>query len=99
MTITAAFGATSPTSRLGACSIERRTPGSRDVSIKILYCGVCHSDLHAIRNHPHTRFPCVPGHEIIGKVVAVGDEVKRFMPGDHVGVGTIIDSCGECENC
>ena len=99
MTATAAFAAASSTSPIAPYSIQRRSPGPRDVVIEILYCGVCHSDLHTIRHHQGTHFPCVPGHEIVGQVVSAGSQVERFGPGDHVGVGTIIDSCGECENC
>lgn len=99
MTATAAYAAVSPASPLAPYSIDRRAPGPRDVAIQILYCGVCHSDLHAVRHDKGTRFPCVPGHEIVGKVVAVGSAVTRFAPGDQVGVGTVVDSCGECETC
>src|SRR5690348_3400280 len=80
--------------------IERRAPGARDVQIEILYCGVCHSDLHTARNEWHnTQYPCVPGHEIVGKVSAVGNEVKGFKVGDTVGVGCLVGSCGHCAAC
>src|SRR5690606_22959410 len=76
------------------------TPGPRDVQIAISYCGVCHSDLHQVRAEwAGTRFPCVPGHEIVGKVAAVGAEVSEFRPGDLVGVGCIVDSCRQCAEC
>ncbi len=81
-------------------AIERRTPGAHDVQIEILFCGVCHSDLHQARNEwKNTRYPCVPGHEIVGRVTAVGNEVKKFRVGDTVGVGCMVDSCGHCEAC
>ena len=79
---------------------ERRTPGPGDVQIDILYCGVCHSDLHTARNDwGNTLFPSVPGHEIIGRVAAVGDQVDRFKVGDMVGVGCMVDSCQHCSPC
>lgn len=79
---------------------ERRAPRDEDVTIEILYCGVCHSDLHLARDHGgFTTFPIVPGHEIIGRVTAVGSAVARFNVGDHVGVGCMVDSCGTCGNC
>ncbi|HET7611865.1 MAG TPA: NAD(P)-dependent alcohol dehydrogenase [Rhodanobacteraceae bacterium] len=80
--------------------IERRAPRARDVQIEILYCGVCHSDLHTARNEWHnTQYPCVPGHEIVGRVTAIGNEVKGFKVGDTVGVGCMVDSCGHCRPC
>lgn len=79
---------------------SRRDPGPHDVLIEILYCGVCHSDLHQIRNEWHeTIYPIVPGHEIVGRVVRTGNAVTRFKPGDLAGVGVFVDSCRECENC
>ncbi|HYA86128.1 MAG TPA: NAD(P)-dependent alcohol dehydrogenase [Nitrospirota bacterium] len=82
---------------------ERRDQRPDDVAIEILYCGVCHSDLHTVRNDwaswfP-TTYPVVPGHEIIGRVTSVGKDVKRFKPGDHVGVGCMVDSCQKCSAC
>jgi uncharacterized zinc-type alcohol dehydrogenase-like protein len=82
---------------------DRRDPRPDDVAIEILYCGVCHSDLHTVRNDwaswfP-TTYPVVPGHEIIGRVTSVGNDVKRFKPGDHVGVGCMVDSCQKCSAC
>lgn len=81
-------------------SIERRKVGSKDVNISILYCGICHSDLHQARNEwKNTLYPCVPGHEILGRVTEVGDKVTRFNVGDVVGVGCMVDSCRTCEAC
>ena len=98
--VTRAFAAQSPTSPLGPHTIERREPGPHDVKIDILYCGVCHSDLHTARGEwDGTKYPCVPGHEIVGKVVAVGAHVSRYKIGDRVGVGCMVDSCRECESC
>jgi alcohol dehydrogenase (NADP+) len=97
---TKAFSAASPTSPLGATTIERRQPTATDVQIKILYCGVCHSDLHFARDEWHfTQYPAVPGHEIVGTVTAVGSGVKKFKVGDSVGVGCLVDSCRTCTNC
>ncbi len=79
---------------------ERRDPRSDDLTIEILYCGVCHSDLHQARdNWSNSIYPMVPGHEIIGRVIAVGPDVTRFSQGDHVGVGCMVDSCLECDAC
>src|SRR5476649_958019 len=81
-------------------TFERRAPGADDVQIDILYCGVCHSDLHTARNEWHnTLYPSVPGHEIVGRVTAVGADVKKFKVGDLAGVGCMVDSCRKCENC
>ncbi|MCA1581339.1 MAG: NAD(P)-dependent alcohol dehydrogenase [Acidobacteria bacterium] len=80
--------------------IPRREPGPRDVSIEILYCGVCHSDIHQVRDEwGGSLFPLVPGHEIAGRVIDAGGDVRRFKPGDAVGVGCFVDSCRECEAC
>lgn len=93
----AAFSATDP---LKPFQLERRTPKSTDVVIEILFCGVCHSDIHTARNEwPGTRYPCVPGHEIVGKVKAIGPSVTRFAVGDRVGVGCMVDSCRTCASC
>jgi len=99
-TRTSAFAAQSATSPLAALSIERRDPGPRDVQIEILYCGVCHSDLHTARGEwPGVVYPVVPGHEIVGRVTAVGKEIKAFRPGDLAAVGCLVDSCRGCPNC
>lgn len=95
-----AIGANAATEPLHAMDITRRIPGANDVSIDIAYCGVCHSDLHQVRSEwAGTLFPCVPGHEIVGRVSAVGSKVTRFAPGDAVGVGCVVDSCRSCEDC
>lgn len=95
-----AYGAHAGDRPLEALTIERREPGAQDVSIEIAYCGVCHSDLHTVRAEwGGTLFPCVPGHEIVGTVNAVGSEVTRFKVGDTVGVGCMVDSCGHCGSC
>ena len=94
------FAANGPRSALGPMRFERRNPGPQDVAIEILYCGVCHSDLHQVRNDwGNTIYPCVPGHEIVGRVVRVGEEVTKFHQGDRVGVGALVDSCRECDAC
>jgi uncharacterized zinc-type alcohol dehydrogenase-like protein len=95
-----AFGALAADKPLEAMNIERREPGPRDVQIAIKYCGVCHSDLHTVRAEwSGTLFPCVPGHEIVGHVTAVGADVSRFKFGDAVGVGCMVASCGHCHSC
>ncbi|MBL7707082.1 MAG: NAD(P)-dependent alcohol dehydrogenase [Taibaiella sp.] len=95
-----AYGNQSATAPLGALNIERRALNADDVSIEILYCGVCHSDIHTARSEwGPARYPVVPGHEIIGKVTAVGDAVSRFKTGDVVGVGCMVDSCQHCDAC
>lgn len=100
MTSTLAYAATASTAALAPFSIERRAPGDEDVAIDILYCGVCHSDLHTARNEwNNTLYPCVPGHEIVGRVTAVGSRVKKFKLGDTVGVGCLVDSCLHCQPC
>jgi uncharacterized zinc-type alcohol dehydrogenase-like protein len=97
---TKAFAAPGATAPLAAATIERRQPGATDVQIQILYCGVCHSDLHFARNEWHfTQYPAVPGHEIVGKVTATGKGVKKFKVGDTVGVGCLVDSCRTCPEC
>ncbi|MCK9608732.1 MAG: NAD(P)-dependent alcohol dehydrogenase [Methylomonas sp.] len=79
---------------------ERRAPGSSDVLIEILYCGVCHSDIHQARNEwKRTSYPVVPGHEIIGRVIEVGSAVSTFLAGEFVGVGCMVDACGSCPDC
>src|SRR5882757_7934239 len=97
---TKAFAVQSATTPFAPHTIERRAPGPKDVAIEILFCGVCHSDLHTARGEwPGTQYPCVPGHEIIGKVMAVGKEASRFKPGQIVGVGCMVDSCRTCAQC
>ncbi len=97
---TKAWGAHAGDKPLEAMDIERRTPGARDVQIEIAYCGVCHSDLHTVRSEwGGTRYPCVPGHEIVGTVTAVGDAVTAFKLGDTVGVGCLVGSCQRCASC
>ncbi|WP_316848884.1 NAD(P)-dependent alcohol dehydrogenase [Pedobacter agri] len=95
-----AYGNASATEKLDQMNITRRALTSHDVEIEILYCGVCHSDLHIARNEWHsTIYPCVPGHEIIGKVTNIGSHVGKFSVGSIVGVGCLVDSCQECQNC
>src|SRR6202040_4291264 len=98
-----AFAAQSATSPLAPLSIQRRSPRSQDVQIEILYCGVCHSDLHQARNEWQsvmpTVYPCVPGHEIVGRVVKTGSAVKKLKAGDIAAVGCMVDSCRKCGNC
>ncbi len=100
MTSVKAYGAPAADQPLAPISIDRREPGPDDVEIKILYCGVCHSDIHTARNEwGGTVYPAVPGHEIVGKVTRVGSNVSRFKEGDTVGVGCFVDSCMHCSNC
>jgi uncharacterized zinc-type alcohol dehydrogenase-like protein len=97
---TKAYAAQTATSALAPVSIERREPGPHDVHIDILYCGVCHSDLHQARNEWHnTIYPCVPGHEIVGRVTKVGAHVTKFKEGDLAAVGCMVDSCRTCTSC
>ncbi|MFT3953942.1 MAG: NAD(P)-dependent alcohol dehydrogenase [Piscinibacter sp.] len=94
------YAAHSPTGRLGLFSFDRRSPRADDVVIEVLYCGVCHSDLHNVRNDwGNAQYPMVPGHEIVGRVLEVGPEVTRFKAGDRVGVGCMVDSCRSCAAC
>src|SRR5690554_7121360 len=93
----AAFNAVDP---LGPYTIERRDLSPKDILIKIEYCGVCHSDLHTAKSDwGSTNYPAVPGHEIVGRVEAVGKEVTRFKAGDVVGVGCMVESCKHCHSC
>ena len=98
-----AYSASSASSPLVPTTISRRDPTEHDVQIEILFCGVCHSDLHAVRDEwsefMATEYPIVPGHEIVGRVTQVGSAVTRFKPGDIAGVGCMVDSDGTCENC
>jgi uncharacterized zinc-type alcohol dehydrogenase-like protein len=95
-----AYAAQSAAAALDLFAIQRRDVGVHDVQMEILFCGVCHSDLHQVRNEWNmTVYPCVPGHEIVGRVTGVGSEVKKFKEGDLVGVGCMVDSCRTCSSC
>ncbi|MGC8539829.1 MAG: NAD(P)-dependent alcohol dehydrogenase [Phycisphaerae bacterium] len=98
-----AYSAASATAALGGTTIQRREPTDQDVQIEILFCGVCHSDLHQVRNEwsevMPTVYPCVPGHEIVGRVTKVGAAVKKFKAGDLAAVGCMVDSDGTCPHC
>lgn len=95
-----AYAAKSAEKPLEPYQIDRRAPEADDVEIEILYCGVCHSDIHTARGEwGGTMYPVVPGHEIVGKVTNIGSNVSRFKIGDTVGVGCFVDSCGHCKNC
>lgn len=100
MSSTKAYAARAANSPLASFSFDRREPTPNDVQLDILFCGVCHSDLHTVRDEwCGTTYPCVPGHEIIGRVVKVGADVKKFREGDLAGVGCLVDSCRTCGNC
>ena len=100
MISTKAYAAPAAASKLEPYNFERRDPGPHDVLIDILYCGVCHTDIHFINNDwGFSIFPMVPGHEIVGRVAAVGDHVTKFKTGDMAGVGCLVDSCRECDYC
>ena len=103
MNPTKAYSAAGATSPLAPDTIQRREPTEHDVAIEILYCGICHSDLHTVRNEwasvMPTTYPCVPGHEIVGRVTAVGAAVGTFKEGDLVGVGCLVDSDHSCSAC
>src|ERR1700741_880688 len=98
-----AYSAASATSPLASTTIPRRNPTEHDVQIEILFCGICHSDLHQARNEwsglMPTVYPCVPGHEIVGRVTKVGSAVTKFKPGDLAAVGCLVDSDGTCPEC
>ncbi len=100
---TKAYSATSATSPMASTTITRRDLTEHDVQIEILFCGICHSDLHTVRNEwkevVPTVYPCVPGHEIVGRVTKVGSAVKKFKPGDLAAVGCMVDSDGTCPEC
>ncbi len=97
---TKAYAALSATTALAQFEIDRREPGPLDVAIDILFCGVCHSDIHQVRGEwKNSQFPMVPGHEIVGRVARVGDKVTTVLPGDLVGVGCLVDSCRTCRPC
>ena len=94
------FAAPSPTKPLEYYEFERREPTTTDVEISVHYCGVCHSDIHTARGDwGEITYPCIPGHEIVGIVSRVGSAVTKFKPGDRVGVGCMVNSCGKCEAC
>jgi len=94
------YAAFDPTRPLAPYAFERRALRGNDVAMEILYCGVCHSDLHTARDDwGWSYYPIVPGHEIVGRVIGVGDEVTRYQVGDHVAVGCMVDSCMECDQC
>src|SRR6266852_1245886 len=98
-----AYAAPSATRPLAPFTLSRRSPRPQDIQIEILYCGVCHSDLHQVRNEwkevMPTVYPCVPGHEIVGRVLKVGSAVKKFKEGDIAAVGCMVDSCRKCSSC
>ena len=97
---TPAYGARAAKVSLASMTIERRDPGPRDVEIEILYCGICHSDVHKVNDDwGTTHFPVVPGHEIVGRIVSRGAKASRFHEDDLVGVGCIVDSCRACSEC
>lgn len=94
------YAAQDPKSSLTPFSFERRDPGPKDVVVDIAFCGICHSDIHQVRDEwANSMYPMVPGHEIVGKVAAVGSDVTRFKVGDLAGVGVTVDTCMQCENC
>ena len=100
MLTTRGYAAKSATLPLEPFSFDRREPRPSDVLIEIMYCGVCHSDIHTVRNEwGGTIYPVVPGHEIVGRVLSVGSDVTRFAAGDIAGVGCFVDSCRECDSC
>jgi uncharacterized zinc-type alcohol dehydrogenase-like protein len=100
MTLAKAYAATSATEPLTPYQFERRAVGPHDVQIEIAYCGICHSDLHQVRDEwGGSKYPMVPGHEIVGRVTAVGAHVKKFKLGDLAGVGCLVDSCRTCPSC
>ncbi|XP_057794904.1 8-hydroxygeraniol dehydrogenase-like [Salvia miltiorrhiza] len=94
------WAARDPSGVLSPFNFSRRAAADRDVQFKVLYCGVCHSDLHSIKNEwGNTQYPIIPGHEIVGVVTAVGPSVTKFKPGDKVGVGCLVNSCRKCDQC
>ncbi|HRN95409.1 MAG TPA: alcohol dehydrogenase catalytic domain-containing protein, partial [Chitinophagales bacterium] len=97
---TKSYAAQNPNADLAPYQFERRNVGNHDVQIEILYCGVCHSDIHQVRNEwGGAKYPMVPGHEIVGRIVKVGEHVTKFKVGDLAGVGCIVDSCRTCNSC
>jgi uncharacterized zinc-type alcohol dehydrogenase-like protein len=100
VTLAKAYAVSSPTAALAPFQIERRAVGAHDVQIEIAYCGICHSDIHQVRDEwGGAKYPMVPGHEIVGRVTAVGAHVKKFQVGDLAGVGCMVDSCRTCPSC
>src|SRR5580692_7314118 len=94
------YAAHSPTSGFAPFGFERRDPGPADVVVEIAYSGICHSDIHQVRDEwKNAIYPMVPGHEIVGRVTKVGSSVKKFKEGDLAGVGVMVDSCRVCANC
>ena len=100
MHTTAAYAAHKPKGKVSPFSIERREPGPYDVQIDIEYCGVCHTDLHFVNNDwGMSEYPIVPGHEIVGRVSAVGEMVQKYKEGDLAAIGCMVNSCGSCQSC
>jgi uncharacterized zinc-type alcohol dehydrogenase-like protein len=100
VTLAKAYAVSSPTAALAPFQIERRAVGAHDVQIEIAFCGICHSDIHQVRDEwGGAKYPMVPGHEIVGRVTAVGAHVKKFQVGDLAGVGCMVDSCRTCPSC
>src|SRR5579871_5756432 len=97
---TKAYAAQSATSTLAPFSFNYRDPDPHEIEIEILYCGICHTDIHQVRNEwGGTIYPIVPGHEIVGRVTKAGKSVKKFKEGDLAAVGCMVDSCRECASC
>ena len=100
MTPAKGYAAYNTTGEMSPYGFERREVGPHDVQFEILFCGVCHSDLHQVRNEwGGTQYPIVPGHEIVGRVTAIGAHVTKFKVWDLAGTGCLVDSCRECDNC
>jgi uncharacterized zinc-type alcohol dehydrogenase-like protein len=100
MLATKGYAVHAPTDKLAPWNFERREPGEHDVQIDILYCGVCHSDIHQVRSEwGPAKYPMVPGHEIVGRITKVGSQVKKFKAGDLAGIGCMVNSCQECNQC
>src|SRR5579871_3138895 len=100
MRTTKAYAAQSATSPLAPFTFDYRDPGAHEIEIEILYCGICHTDVHQARNEwSGTTYPCVPGHEIVGRVTKAGKKVKKFKEGDLAAVGCMVDSCRKCASC